>query len=452
MKITRSPWIHQLNSERPTVSLTQDISTEIAIIGAGIAGISTAFFILKNTNKKVVILEKNMLGHGATGHNAGQVVTYFERPFAELVKDFGLKPACEGQKDIDMAWDLIELMYREAGLNIPFSRFSGHAGFSNKEQVIHELEDLYWKREGGLTVDPVYIAESCDWSATLPEKYKGLYLPEKHSVILERLTTANTSYIAVHSAQKGCVNSALFCQEVLAYLLVTYRDRFVLYENTPIHKVVLRHSNALIDAIKHTVQAERVILCTNGFESLTILNETGLDIDTKFHHNVEGKVGYMSGYLETFNKPPAAISYYTDVDSTIKDPYFYLTRRIHEHEGKKDYNLICVGGPDVSLEDRTEYIKDYDFPEEAQKQIDEFVKSTYETDPNKKIDYQFTWHGLMGYTPKGVRLIGMEPKNPVLLYNLGCNGVGILPSIHGGERLSRIIRGDVVPQSIFDPR
>ena len=43
MKINKSPWIYQLDSTRPTEKLKQDIETDVAIIGAGIAGIATAF-------------------------------------------------------------------------------------------------------------------------------------------------------------------------------------------------------------------------------------------------------------------------------------------------------------------------------------------------------------------------------------------------------------------------
>ena len=66
--------------------------------------------------------------------------------------------------------------------------------------------------------------------------------------------------------------------------------------------------------------------------------------------------------------------------------------------------------------------------------------------------YDFQWHGLMGYTDGRVRVIGPHPRHPTLLYNLGCNGVGFLPSICGGERVARILSGEQLPPSIFDPR
>ena len=62
------------------------------------------------------------------------------------------------------------------------------------------------------------------------------------------------------------------------------------------------------------------------------------------------------------------------------------------------------------------------------------------------------WQGLMGYNDGGIRVIGAHPRAERLLYNLGCNGVGFLPSICGGERVSRILAGERLPPSIFDPR
>ncbi|NDE68238.1 FAD-binding oxidoreductase [bacterium] len=461
MKTSTSPWLHQLDHERPITKLREDIATDVAVVGAGIAGISTAFFLLKNTDKRIVILEKFRLAHGATGHNAGQVVSYFERSFASMTKEFGLKMAGEGCGAIDGAWELIDQMYTEAGLNIPFSRFTGHVGFSSALQLMNFLEDARLRKRAGLIIEECFVAHDAPFIGSIPAAFAGLYTTVPRGDILARLETVNDSFVACISHQKGTINSALFCQEVLAYLLKKYSDRFHIYEETLIGKVVLKKDHAILDAIDHTVTASRVVLCTNGFENVTILNESGLDIDVKFHHDVIGVVGYMSGYLEKYNKPPAAISYFTDPDQSMEDPYFYLTRRLYEYD-KNDkgtsHNLICVGGPEIDLDDRREYIPDYDYPEKAHQDIDQFIKETVlpgknqEKDGKKDIDYKFTWHGLMGYTPNMIRRIGFEPKNPVLLYNLGCNGTGILPSVYGGDRISRLIKGDKLAPSIFDPK
>ena len=58
----------------------------------------------------------------------------------------------------------------------------------------------------------------------------------------------------------------------------------------------------------------------------------------------------------------------------------------------------------------------------------------------------------MGYAPGRVRVVGAHPGAPGLLYNLGCNGVGFLPSIAGADRVARILAGERLGPSIFDPR
>ncbi len=454
MKVSTSPWVSQLNKERPIVKLSHDITTDVTVVGAGIAGISTVFFLLKNTNFNVVLIEAGRLAHGATGHNAGQIVSYFERPFKDMVKEFGVKRAAHAWAAVESAWVLLMTMYTEAGLTIPLERFTGHAGFSSEKQVLEFLEDAYERKSARLHVEEVLIAADAPFLDKVPEKYNEIFKVAPREEILSRLETKNSTFVACASYQKGTTNSALFCQEVVDYLLNKYKGRFSLYENSPVKKVVLKKDFALLDVDVATVTTKKVVLCTNGFEHFSIINEKGLDIDSKFHHLVTGVVGYMSGYLEDYTKPPTAISYFTDPDATEIDPYIYLTRREYKTDDNSRKSLVCIGGPEHNLDDREKYIGDYEYPEEAQKQIDDFVHSTY-LDPAKKdsqVEYQFTWHGLMGYTPNGVRLIGAEPKNPVLLYNLGCNGIGILPSIYGGLRISQILRGDKLEATIFDPK
>ena len=84
MITSNSPWIKQLKLNRAVVSLSDDRQTHVAVVGAGISGVSTAYFILTETAHDVVLIEAGRAAHGATGHNAGQVVSYFEQQVSEL--------------------------------------------------------------------------------------------------------------------------------------------------------------------------------------------------------------------------------------------------------------------------------------------------------------------------------------------------------------------------------
>ena len=121
----RSPWLDQLDRIHAPTPLTEDFATDVAIVGAGIAGLATAFFVLRDTPSKVVLLERGRAGHGATGRNAGQLVTYFERPLCVLVDAFGFDKATRGQAEVEAAWGLLDAIIDESGMTVTIDRFVG---------------------------------------------------------------------------------------------------------------------------------------------------------------------------------------------------------------------------------------------------------------------------------------------------------------------------------------
>ncbi len=451
----RSPWIEQLNRTRPVLPLTKDASADVAIVGGGIAGAVTAFFTLRDTQKSVVLLEADKIAHGATGHNAGQLTSYFERPLAELAAEFGLPLTIDGQRSIESAWTLLDQIVAEANLQTPLYRFTGYAGLATLPHVLRFLKDNACRRAGGLPTEDMLIAAEWPLRTEIPEEYAELYTLVPQKDILALLETEDASYIASLSHQKGCMNSALFVEELIGYLATTYPDRFSFFEGSPVDTITLGAHAATLAVSAHAVKAYRVVLCTNGFEHFAIKNTAGRDIDTAFHHTIAGRIGFMSAHVEALSRPPTAISYFQKENPHPNDPtgesYFYVTRRPAPHEGDLSYNLICVGGPEKVLPNGADYAREESCPEEVQLVIDDFLKNTYGPYPKDEQERVFCWHGLMGYTPTGIRRIGPEPINPVLLYNLGCNGVGILPSIFGGKRIAEEISGITHGPSLFDP-
>ena len=125
---SRSPWVAQLAPDGPPRPLDADAATDVAIVGAGIAGVATAFFTLRQTDRRVLLIERDRVGRGATGHNAGQLTTYFERPLYDIAGEFGADMAIEGQRAFDDAHDLLDTMAAEAGVSVRLERFTGHMG------------------------------------------------------------------------------------------------------------------------------------------------------------------------------------------------------------------------------------------------------------------------------------------------------------------------------------
>ncbi len=450
-----SPWVEQLKNKFNTNPLEKNHKTDVLVIGAGISGITTAYYILKNTNLKVTLVEARTLASGATGHNAGQLVSYFEKQISNLAKEFGFEMAVSAQKDINSSWFLLEQIYQDTGITTNISISNGYAGIQTYEDLVTFLQNAQVYKKANLPHEKLSIADDCPYLEKIPQKFHNLFSIIKKKNLMEYLETNDTSYYAMITVKKGVMNSALFCEDLLTYIFKNFSNRFNYYDKTPVSEIKLLENNSLTIANNKEIYSDKIVLCTNGFEKIEIINKAGNDINTKFHHLVIGVVGYMAGYLEEDLRKPTAISYLpkkssTGNDAFDKDPYFYFTRRDYEIKNKK-FNLICIGGPEAVMDDSNNYKKEHPFPKEAQDSINNFLHKSYKYSPKGNINYKYIWHGLMGYTPNGIRLIGIEPLNKNLLYNLGCNGIGILPSIFGANKISKILSGEKFEKSIFDP-
>jgi len=451
-----SPWIAQLKKTRIVQNVDKDKNTDIAIVGAGIAGLSTAFFTLKYTKYDVILLEAYKVAHGATGHNGGQMVTYFERQISDLAKEYGLDLAADAQNAVNSSWLLMQEMYEDAKLQTPYNTFTGYAGCQDLTEICIHLENVLTCNKAQIKSESVIIALEHQIIKQIPTKYADCYTTLPHARILDLIETENSNYCAVVTARKGVINSALFCEDLLRYLVQKYTRRFKLFEHSRMSELILDNEQALLKIADKNITAKKIVLCTNGFEKFNILNKAGPDINTSFHHLVKGAVGYMAAYLENPSRAPTAISYLpkhpeNEIDSFTNQPYIYLTRRPFELDSLK-HNLISIGGPETLMDDTTNYHYSHPYPGEAQIQIDKFVHKSYKHAPKEKIEYTFKWNGLMGYTPNGLRCIGPDKINPNLLYNLGCNGVGLMPSIYGGKKISQFLNQENLKESIFDPK
>lgn len=454
MKQNNSPWLTQLDHERATLRLEQDIKTQVAIVGGGIAGITTLYYLLRHTDKKIILLEGSKIAHGATGHNAGYIVAEFEKPLTLIAKEHGIKKTVAGMELLEASWELIEEIFSHTQITVPYHELIGYGGYCEIDQLIADIETEYFRHEHGLSAFPILIARESGWYEQIPEKFKSVCEPIDHKILLEYLDTKNTAYQAVIAHKKAVMNSALFTETLALWCLNNFPNRVSLYEHSFVHGIELEHAQPVVITNDAKIVTDEIILCTNGFENFYIHDRAGTDIDTKFHHQVEGAVGYMTGFLSNDLTLPYMANYYYEAgkrrgsDPFSSDPYFYVTRRdfsINHVEQK----LFSLGGPEIQLVDREIYLSDIDVSEKFHNDSLRFSREHF---INHNEQEAFFWHGLMGYTRSGLRMVGREPLDHRLLYNLGCNGIGILSSIMGARKIARHIAGEQVPESIFDPK
>ena len=420
------------------------------VVGAGIAGVATAFFVLRTTTNDVLLVERDRVARGATGRNAGQLTTYFERPLSDIAEQFGLEKAIEAQRGFDDAHDLLDLMVAEAGATVRVERFIGHMGMFNLHHLEVHLRNNLIRRAGGLRLESCVVSEDCEFLPKIPSDFDGLYAVVPQARVRDLLEIDDDRYCAVLSDLKGCANSGVLAQQVLAYLQQRYAGRFRFVDRTDVERIVVGDDEAVVHAGGHQVAAARVVLCTNGFVDHIAQDVAGSPIRLAPDQQITGRVAHMTAFVEDEPRPPAAMSYIRNATIGGENPYVYVTRRTYDR-AEDTVTLTCMGGPEYPFHEPV-YDPSAPFPGELLSAMDEQVRPFAQPTRPAGRPYDFHWHGLMGYNDSGARVVGAHPRYRRLLYNLGCNGVGFLPSIYGGHRLSQLIADEQLPPSIFDPR
>ena len=70
--MTNSIWNKDINRKNDKLEKLNDLDLDVLIIGGGLAGISTAFY-LKDSNLNVALIESNKIGSGTTSLTTGKI-------------------------------------------------------------------------------------------------------------------------------------------------------------------------------------------------------------------------------------------------------------------------------------------------------------------------------------------------------------------------------------------
>ncbi|MEE9618087.1 MAG: FAD-binding oxidoreductase, partial [Anaerolineae bacterium] len=71
-------------------ALEEDIRADVAIVGAGFTGLSTAYHLRQaDPSLRVVVLESDVVGYGASGRNGGFAMTLMGLTLPLTVRRFG---------------------------------------------------------------------------------------------------------------------------------------------------------------------------------------------------------------------------------------------------------------------------------------------------------------------------------------------------------------------------
>ncbi|HEV7349668.1 FAD-dependent oxidoreductase [Telluribacter sp.] len=149
---TKSFWEATIKNRTDYPSLEGEIEVDVAIIGGGITGITTAL-LLTEAGKKVAILEARRIGGGTTGWSSGNLYVPVS-PYYQNVKDSRdtqtIRTVAQAR---GAALDFIEQQVSRKNIDCGFSRRPWHF-FTYQDKMVSKIEkEVEALREAGLPVD-----------------------------------------------------------------------------------------------------------------------------------------------------------------------------------------------------------------------------------------------------------------------------------------------------------
>lgn len=133
---TTSFWMETPVPDYPP--LAQDATTDVCVVGAGITGLSTAYHLLLQ-GQKVVVLDDGPIGGGETGRTTAHLTNAFDDRYHHVESQHGREISRLVAQSHTAAIDRIEAIVRDEGIDCDFRRVDGYL-FSPPETPAHELD------------------------------------------------------------------------------------------------------------------------------------------------------------------------------------------------------------------------------------------------------------------------------------------------------------------------
>jgi glycine/D-amino acid oxidase-like deaminating enzyme len=122
-----------------TPVLDSDLQTDVLIVGGGIAGLTTAYFLLKS-GRQIVLVEDGQLASGESGRTTAHLTAALDDRYYTLEKTFGEKKAALAAESHTVAVSTIEHIVETERIDCDFKRVDGYLFLhpSDKPEHLHD--------------------------------------------------------------------------------------------------------------------------------------------------------------------------------------------------------------------------------------------------------------------------------------------------------------------------
>lgn len=371
--------------------LTSSLHADVCIVGAGVAGLTTAYLLTKSA-KRVVVLDDGPLAGGMTQVTTAHLSNAIDDRFTKIEHWHGEHGAQLAARSHAAAIDRIEGIAAELELDCDFARINGYLFLApgHDEKLLEE--ELKAALRAGCDVEMIAATplRSFDTGPCLQFRNQGRVHIYKYLAGVAKAIAAAGGQLFTHS----------------------HADR------------IEGGDAATVTVGEHTISADAVVVATN-----TPVNDR-FAIHTK-------QFPYMT-YVIGARVPRGAVAdglYWDTLDA-----YHYVRLQpLASDQG--DYDLLIVGGEDHKSGQA----------DDADERHQRLLAWTRERFP---IDHvQFTWGGQVMETMDGLAFIGRNPLDKENVFvATGDSGMGITHGTIAGMLLADLILGRDNPWAkLYDP-
>ncbi len=385
---SRAPWADKIDSTLGSV-LTQDLSCEVCVVGAGIGGLTTAY-LLQNQGKQVCVVEAFDVGSGQTGRTTAQFSTALDDRYFELEKYHGTRGAMLAAESHRAAIDLVRKIV-------------------SKEKILCECEIL----DGYL-----FRAPETD-AAILTKERDACHRAGMKDVYLARVS--NNNPILKDELEVLCFPEQLQLDPILYLngLAKAFKKAGGrLYTHSPVTEVKGGVNAKITTSLGHVISCKNVVVATNS------------PINDVFavHTKQAPYRSYVIGVRVPKGSVPPAL--YWD---TLEN-YHYVRMSGEE--------LLIVGGEDHKTGQDESPVSRYE-------NLENWVR---EKIPDA-LEVQFRWSGQVMEPVDGLGFLGHNPLDKSNVYIItGDSGNGMTHATIGAVIISDQISGRPNPwESLYSP-
>ena len=392
---TTSVWMAADVPDLPT--LTHDIRTTVCIVGAGIAGMTTAY-LLARAGRAVVVIDDGPIGGGESGRSTAHITASLDDRYTEIEKLHGVEGSRVAAESHSAAINRIESIASLEDIDCDFERLDGYLflGDGDDRKILEdELQAAH--RAGLADVELIERApvKSFDTGPALRFPRQAQFHPVKYLNGLARAIV---------------------------------RDGGQLYSGTHAESIQDGEPAKITTSDGHTITADSIVVATNSPVNDWII------IHTK-------QYAYRT-YVIAARIPRGSVARALYWDTP--DPYHYI--RLQEVDPlldpRRNEDLLIVGGEDH----KTGQADDAD---ERFKRLEEWTRKRFPAIGN--ID--FRWSGQVMEPVDYMAFIGRNPGTDQHIFiATGDSGNGITHGTIAGILLTDLILGRKNPWSkLYDP-